>query len=390
MNGNGRTAGAGVLDREARDPRTDEQQETRRPPERPEPGEHEDKEGPEEPPFYKRPKVIIIAAIVLLILIVAGVLFWLYERQFESTDDAYVDGNIVQIAPRVSALVLARHINDNQLVHPGDLMIELDPTDFEVALEQARAQLAASEGRLAQAQAQIGASRASVEQSSAQIDAALVTLTNATLDLQRYESVDIRARSKQQLDNAIAAENSAKAQVEQARAAKISAEANVSTADAAIKAAEGDVKTAQANVHRAEVNLGYCRIYAPCEGRVTQRNVEVGDYMQTAQTMFMLVEPDVWVTANYKETQLKYMKPGQPVTLTVDELSGRKFNGRVDSIQAGSGSRFGVLPAENATGNFVKIVQRVPVKIIFDHGANTNDADLLSPGLSAYPRVKVR
>jgi membrane fusion protein (multidrug efflux system) len=222
------------------------------------------------------------------------------------------------------------------------------------------------------------------------VNAAQVSLDNATRDLQRYETVDERARSRQQLDNAVTAQKNAQARLEQTQAQKVSAEASVRTAEASVKAAQGEVKTAEANIKRQQVNLGYCRIYAPADGRVTQRTVEVGNYVQTGSAMFMLVSPEVWVTANFKETQLRLMRPGQPVTIKVDAFSNKELHGRVDSIQAGSGSRFGVLPAENATGNFVKIVQRVPVKIVFDDGTNTNDVELLSPGLSVIPKVRVR
>jgi membrane fusion protein (multidrug efflux system) len=146
-------------------------------------------------------------------------------------------------------------------------------------------------------------------------------------------------------------------------------------------------KPSQANEKNAEVNLFYCRIYSPVEGRVTARTVDVGNYVSPGQALFMLVDPHVWVTANFKETQLTLLRPGQPVTIHVDAFPGHTWHGHVDSIQAGSGSRFSVLPAENATGNFV---QRVPVKILFDSGPNTNDAPMLSPGLSVEPRVKVR
>ncbi|HWD94581.1 MAG TPA: HlyD family secretion protein [Verrucomicrobiae bacterium] len=347
-------------------------------------------DNPKKPPPYKRPVVVISVSIVLLIAIVGGLIYWLHARHFVSTDDAYVDGHVVQIASQVPAPVVALHVDDNQLVRKGDLLIELDPTDYQVALEQAQAQRASSQGRLAQAQAQLESAKASVTEALAEVDAAQVALDNATRDLQRYEAVDERARSRQQLDNAVTAQKNAQAQLEQAKAKKVSADASVSTTAASIKAAEGDTRTAEANVKRAEVNQGYCKIYAPADGRVTQRTVEVGNYVQTGATLFMLVSPEVWITANFKETQLVHMRPGQPVTIKVDAFPDLKLNGRVDSIQAGSGSRFGVLPPENATGNFVKIVQRVPVKIVLDYSGNTNNADLLSPGLSVTPKVRVR
>jgi membrane fusion protein (multidrug efflux system) len=345
---------------------------------------------PPEPPLYKRPRLLIAISIIAALLIIGGIILWLILRQFVSTDDAYIDGHVTQISTRVSAPVLKLHVDDNQFVHAGDLLIELDPTDFQVALEQAKAQVVSSQGKLAQAQAQIETAKAAVTQAQAEADAAQVQFENTDRDLKRYESVDERARSKQQLDNALTAQKNAQAQLEQAKARKISADANVTSAKASVKAAQGELETSEANQKRAEVNLSYCKIISPIEGRVTQRTVDVGNYVSPGQALFMLVDPNVWVTANFKETQLAHMKPGQPVTIKVDAFSGIKFHGHVDSIQAGSGSRFSVLPAENATGNFVKIVQRVPVKIIFDHDANTNDAPLLSPGLSVEPRVKVR
>jgi membrane fusion protein (multidrug efflux system) len=344
---------------------------------------------PHKPPIYKRPGVIIPVSAFLIIAMIGGIAYWLHARHYVSTDDAYIDGHVTQISPQIPALVLKLHITDNQFVHQGELVLELDPTDYGVALEQAKAQALASQGRLAQAEAQIEAAKAAVSQANAEVEAAQVALDNTTRDLQRFQEVDERARSRQQLDNATAAQKNAQAQLEQTKARKTSAEVNVTTSEAAVKAADGEFRTAQANIKRAEVNLGYCEIRAPCSGRVTQRTVEPGAYVQTGQAMFALVDPDVWVTANFKETQLKNMKPGQPVTIKVDAFSGTQFEGHVDSIQAGSGSRFSILPAENATGNFVKVVQRVPVKIVFNHGPNINDAPLLSPGLSVTPKVKV-
>ncbi len=341
-------------------------------------------------PVYKRPAFIVSVVLLFSIGLGCGLLYWLYSRHYVSTDDAYIDGHITQISPQVPALVLALHIDDNQLVRKGDLLIELDPTDYQVALEQAEAQVAAAQGRLLQTQTQIESAKAAVAEASAQIDASQVAVDNTSRDLQRYTQVDERARSRQQFDNATAAAKNALAQLEQSKARKVSAEASVATAQAAVKAAEGDLRTAEANLRKAEVNLSYCRIYAPSDGRVTQRTVEPGAYLQTGQAMFFLVSPNVWVTANFKETQLKNMRPGQAVTIKVDAYPNRKFRGHVDSIQAGSGSRFSVLPAENATGNFVKVVQRVPVKIIFDYGDNTSDAGILGPGFSVIPTVKVR
>ncbi|HTR41921.1 MAG TPA: HlyD family secretion protein [Pseudomonadales bacterium] len=350
----------------------------------------EKEEKPKKPPLYKRRGFLPAVIIIAVILIVGGLIFWLIARQYVSTDDAYIDGHVTQISARVSAPVVAMHIVDNQFVHAGDLLIEIDPTTYQVAIDQAKAQVISSEGKLAQAQAQIGTAKAQVIQADAQMDAAQVRFENADKDLKRYQDVDERARSRQQLDNADTTQKNAKAELDQAKAQKISADANVTSAEASVKAAEGEVETDRANEKSAEVNLSYCKIYSPINGRVTERSVDLGNYVAPGQALFMLVDPNVWVTANFKETQLTHMSPGQAVTIEVDAFPGIKWHGHVDSIQAGSGARFSVLPAENATGNFVKVVQRVPVKIVFDHEANTNDATLLSPGLSVEPTVKVR
>jgi membrane fusion protein (multidrug efflux system) len=346
---------------------------------------------PQKPPVYKRPVFIVIAAIVVVGLLVGVVITWLILRQFVSTDDAYIDGHVTQVSPRASAQVLFLHVTDNQLVHQGDLLVDLDPTDYQVALDQARAQVASAQGRLTQAGAQIETAKADVAQAGAAVDAAQVELDNATRDVKRYEEVDERARSRQQLDNAQTAQKNAQAQLEQAQARKKSADANVISAQASVAAAEGELQTSQANQRRAEVNLSYCKIYAPTDGRVTERTVEVGNYVAIGQALFILADPHVWVTANYKETQLNHMQIGQRVTIRVDAFPGMKWHGHVDSFQAGSGSRFSVLPAENATGNFVKVVQRIPVKILFDDAVNTNnDMVPLSAGMSVIPHVFIR
>jgi membrane fusion protein, multidrug efflux system len=350
-----------------------------------------DKENkPKKPPIYKKPGFVPVVIVIAAVLIIGGIIFWLVARQYVSTDDAYIDGHVTQLSARVSAPVIAMHIVDNQFVHQGDLLIELDPTTFLVALDQAKAQVISSEGKLIQAQAQIGTAKASVVRAEAQVNAAQVQFDNADKDLKRYQEVDERARSKQQLDNATTTQKNAAAQLDQAKAQKVSADADVDSAEASVKAAKGEVENARANQKNAEVNLSYCKVFSPVDGRVTERTVETGNYVSPGEALFMLVDPNVWVTANFKETQLTHMRPDQAVTIKIDAFPGIKWHGHVDSIQAGSGARFSVLPAENATGNFVKIVQRIPVKIIFDHDANTNEAQLLSPGLSVIPRVKVR
>ncbi len=339
-------------------------------------------------PFYRKP-IFIVALIVVLLLSVAGIFLWLHGRNFEETDDAFIDGHVIPITPQVAAIVSAVHISDNQLVHKGDLLLELDPTDFQVALEQSQGAEAAARGRLQQANAGIETARSAIVEAQAELDSNQVTFDNADRDLRRYLQLDDRAKSQQAQDNATAAQKTAQAQVEQSKAKLQSAQSQVISAQANVAAAEGDLKKAVADTRKAQVNLGYCKIYAPVDGRITTKNVDVGMYVTSANPMFQLVPSDVWVTANFKETQLDRMQPGQPVSLSIDAYPDKEFHGKVDSIQMGTGSRFSVIPAENATGNFVKVVQRVPVKIIFDSDPNGDPNHVLAPGMSVEPSVRV-
>jgi len=340
------------------------------------------------PPFYRRP-VAIVGLVIVVLLGVGGIFYWFDARNFQDTDDAFIDGHVVAITPQVSALVSAIHIDDNQVVHKGDLLVELDPTDFQVALQQAQGAQASAEGKLEQAKASVPAAQSAVVEAQAELDAQQVNFENADRDLKRYLQLDERAKSQQAQDNALAAQKTAIAQVEQAKAKLQSTQSQVLSAQANVTAAEGDLKKAIADTRRAEVNLGYCKIYAPIDGRVTTKNVDPGMYVTPANPLFALVPSDVWVTANFKETQLGDMQPGQPVTIAVDAYPDKEFHGTVQSVQMGTGSRFSVIPAENATGNFVKVVQRVPVKITFDTDPNSDPNHLLAPGMSVEPRVRI-
>ena len=343
---------------------------------------------PDRRPMHRRPAFVIFFG-VLTALAVGGGLYYLDARHFEETDDAFVDGHIVPINPQVSARVAKIYINDNTPVHQGDLLVELDPTDYQVAVAQARGSEAAMAGKLEQARSGVPAAQSQVVEAQAEVDAARVNFDNANTDFQRYQGLDPQAKSKQQLDNATARQKQARADVEQAEAKRVTAESQVKTAEANVRAAEGDLQKARADVDRATTNLGYTKVYAPCDGKVTNKAVDPGMYVTTASQLFQVVPYDVWVTANYKETQLAHMTAGQHVTIDVDAYPGRDFTGTVQSIQSGTGSRFSIIPAENATGNFVKVVQRVPVKITFDGDVNADMAHLLTPGMSVEPSVRV-
>lgn len=340
----------------------------------------------------KRPILLVVLLLVAAIGGTVGSLYAVHASHFQSTDDAYIEGRIITISPQVSALVKAVHVDDNKMVHKNDVLVELDPTDYQVALDQAKATLGAMQGKLDQAKSEINGAIASRDQEAAEVEVAQANSVNAVADYNRFLDLskkNAQAVSKQQMDAATAAWMSSTAQVKQAKAKLDNAEAEIATTKATAVAAEGDVNKAAADVHKAEVNLGYCTILAPEDGKITRKNVEPGSYVQTGEQLLVVVPSQVWVVANFKETQLDRMRVGQPVTISVDAYPDRPLHGHVDSIQAGTGSRFSMLPAENATGNYVKVVQRIPVKILVDE--KNEDADhQLTPGMSVLPEVDVR
>jgi membrane fusion protein (multidrug efflux system) len=341
-------------------------------------------------PFYKRPVLMT----VLLIIVIGGgiiaIISYIHSLHFENTDDAFIDGHIVPISPRVAANVIAVNIDDNSQVKQGDILIELDQTDFKVARSQAEANTIAMKGKLDEATAMVSVAAANVAEAHAEVSVAQTNFENADQDLKRYLALDARARSQQQLDNATAAQKADAASLAQARAKVTAMQAQLEDARMAVETAAGNLQQAQANVAAAQNNLEYCKLRAPSDGLITRKNVEVGSYVQIGQILFSIVPREVWVTANFKETQLQKMYIGQPVEISVDAYPDRKFRGHVDSIQNGTGSRFSLLPPENATGNYVKVVQRVPVKIVFEPGEATDPGHLLAPGMSVEPEVDVR
>ena len=328
--------------------------------------------------------------IVLAVLIIAAVATYYFVaiRPYESTDDAFIDGHAIQISPQVSGHALTVFIHDNQFVKKGDALVQVDPRDYDVALAQARANLTAAQSRLAEARHQVLVSRAKAEQDRAAVGVAAAEATRAQDDLARYQSVESRAVSRQQVDTATAAARASAAALEEARKKADASEAQVGQDQARVPTVDAGVQQAEAALGQAELNRSYADITAPEDGWVTHRVVEQGQYVQVGQALLAIVARDLWVTANFKETQLTYMKPGQPAWLRIDAFPQRKFKGHVDSIQAGTGAQFSLLPPENAAGNYVKVVQRVPVKIVFDEGERP--PELLPLGASVVPQVKVR
>ena len=330
-----------------------------------------------------------IGGLVLLAAGVGGVLYWLHARHYESTDDAFVDGHISQVASQVPGHVTRLLITDNQLVQAGQTLVEIDPRDYQVRLVQARAQLASSSAQLQQAQAQLTVRQADLAQAIANKDVAAADAARARVDLARYRGIDPRAISRQQLDDASAAARSSDARLDASGQAVAGAQAQIDVAKAQIVSAQAGMRQAQSNVANAELQLSYTEVTAPSAGRITKRTVEVGNYVSPGAALLAIVQSDLWVTANFKETQLALMHPGQKVAVTVDSVPKVVFPAHIDSFQSGTGSVFSQLPAENATGNYVKVVQRIPVKIVFDDPGQVSRYPL-SPGMSVDPEVTVR
>lgn len=415
--------------------------------------EAKDRTDPQEKAAIREPKgrTKWIVALILVLFCIAGYFVYLeYFAGRESTDDAQIDGHINPIAAKVSGHVLAIKIEDNQFVKAGTILVQIDPKDYVVALEKARADLAAaktlseaahtqvpvtvtttsSQSNLAgagieRAESARAAAMKDVESARARLESALARVrenqaiyTKAAQDLERMKLLIAKDEiSKQQYDAAVAsataaqaAKDSAQAGVDENSKAIEAAQARVGQEDAKIKEAQANlqatrtgpqqqaisrsnamtaiarVKQAQAALDQAELNMQYTEVRAPIDGIVSERKVELGQYVQVGQPLLALVPlHNVWVTANYKENQLKDMQPGQKAVISVDAYGGRKYKGHVDSLSAATGARFSLLPPENATGNYVKVVQRVPVKIIIDE--ETDDAHPLRPGLSVISTV---
>jgi membrane fusion protein, multidrug efflux system len=357
---------------------------------KPETASPEEKEITAPPPRKKGRKLkILLAAAVAMIVLAAVTFYYLrFVAPYESTDDAFIDGYLTLVSSRVPGQISRLLVTDNQKVKAGDVLVEIDPRDYESSLSLARADLAGARSQLYQAQAQVKVSEAKVAQAQAAVVAAEAEAQRASDDLKRYETVEIRAVSKSAFDLAQAQARSANANVDAARSQSKAADADVALSRASVETATAVVQQAKAKVQQAELNLSYTKIIAPRDGRVTARTVQLGNYVLPGQVMLTLVPRDVWVTANFKETQLTCMHPGDPVEVSVDAYPGRKFEGRVDSLQFGSGARFSLLPPENALGNYVKVVQRVPVKIVFDDPL-PSEMDI-APGMSVEPKVKVK
>ncbi len=403
-------------------------------------GSDKDDQKDESPAKKSRRKFIIIAVVILLVII-AGLFYW-HSTYSEDTDDAQVDGDLYQVSSRVTGQITKVYIDDNQRVEAGQAIAEIDPRDSLVALTQAQANLASAQAASSQAtvnvpitslstrtstgssssdvlsaDAAVAQAQKQVQAAAARVDQAQAQAIKSQLDVDRYTPlVQKDVISKQQFDGAVAQATSDKASVLNAQATLIAqqdavrqsqqrlnqmrlqaAEAQkngpqqIKVQQARAEAAEADVKQAQARVDQAQLNLSYTHVVAPVAGIVNKKNVQVGANVGVGQDLLTIVPvTNLWVTANLKETQLNKIQPGQRVSIEVDALHGRKFSGTVTQVGGATGSRLSLFPAENATGNYVKVVQRIPVRIDFTNLQDENKDYALRPGFSVVPTVTVK
>ncbi len=336
-----------------------------------------------------------MGALVLAAMALGGFYYWFSNRNIEDTNDAFIDGRSVVISPRVAGNVVSLDVADNQFVHAGQVLLRIDPRQYQYerdladgALATAKAQLAAQQYGFEVAQKNFPALLA---QAQAQLAAANAAFDKAQADYNRQRSLSKIATSAQDVDAAKAALETAKAQVALAEAQVLQASPvpqRVAEVEKQVGQLQGQVEQAQARLDQAALNLSWTEVKAPQDGWITKRNVEMGDYVAPGQQTFAIVAPERWVTANFKETQLTRMRPGQKVRIEVDAYPDLKLEGHVDSIQQGTGAKFTAFPPENATGNFVKIVQRVPVKIDIDSGLKQDEP--LPLGMSVVPTVSLK
>ena len=347
-----------------------------------------DKKDDGKPPLWKRPLFVLIAIVVIIALIVIGTIVLIDSSHHETTDDAFIDGNASQNAAQAAGRVTRLYVNDNQFVHRGDPLVDIDAADVTAKVDQAKAGVLTAQSQADQAVAQVEGQKANASQAAATARQAEAEYTNAQQDLARFKGVDPDAVSRQQFDQAVAQARSARAKLDAAHATEGTAQAQVKAALANVGVAQAQVATAQADLETANIQLGYAHVVAPIDGRITKRAVDVGNVISVGQPILAIVSTDLWVTANYKETQLKKMRVNQAVTITIDAVPDVRFAAHVQSFQRAAGSYFSALPAENATGNYVKVTQRVPVKIVFDHPEELQKYNV-GPGMSVKPSVSI-
>ncbi|WP_291690202.1 HlyD family secretion protein [Bradyrhizobium sp.] len=329
-----------------------------------------------------------LATCVLLAVLIGGIAYWLSVRDYESTDDAFVAARSFSVAPKVGGYVTEVPVTDNQHVKAGDLLAKIDDRDYNIAADQAQAQVEVAKANIDNIQAQIDSQHEQINEAQAQVDQAQAQLKFAQQEEDRAKDLVQKGAGTVQREQQTHSDlQGQQANDARTKAALIAAQLGIKTLGTQLESARASLQQAEAQLDQAKLNLGYTRVTAAQAGRVVKLSGAVGTFATAGQSLMMFVPDEVWIVANYKETQLAYMRPGQPVEFTIDAYRSRKLTGRVASVQPGSGTAFSLLPAENATGNYVKVVQRVPVKIVVDNWP----ADVaIGPGMSVVPWTKVR
>ncbi|HWX71666.1 MAG TPA: HlyD family secretion protein [Xanthobacteraceae bacterium] len=334
-----------------------------------------------------RRRMVLILTALVIVAVAATVFWWVNSVAYESTDDAFIDARTVPVSAQISAAIVDVPVTDNQLVEAGAVLLRLDDRDYRAQADQAKAQMSQAQASITSVEAQVAAQQARIEQAEKQTAQAQAALTFAKQEDDRYQrlvktgAVTVE-QAQQYTSNFLQVQASFAAAERNESATRM----QLPVLQAQRTQAEAQVEQARAALEQAETNLSRTTITAPVAGRIARLTAAKGVYAAVGQALIMFVPREVWVTANFKETQLRSVRPGDSVTIKIDAFPHHKFKGHVDSIQAGSGTAFSLLPAENATGNYVKIVQRVPVKIVFDEQPDI----LLGPGMSVVPTVRVR
>ena len=337
-------------------------------------------------------RVLVIVAILAIVALAAGGRMWYRSANFVDTDNAYVSGHVHPVSSRIAGIVTKVMVDDNQVVKSGDVIAELDPADQNVRVEQIQAQIASARQQVVQAEAGIIQAKAQSSAASAQVAQAQAQVVRANQDATRFGQLfnsTMKAVSKAEVDQANAARTGAAADLRARRDNVKAADANIDAAESARDVLKSQVRVLETQLKDARQQLGYNRVLAPVAGRVGKRSVEVGARVQPGQQLAAIVQDDVWVTANFKETQLPGLAPGQEVKMKVDALPDYEMIGHIDSFSPASGNQFALLPADNATGNFTKVVQRVPVKVMFDPSDVKKFAGRLVPGMSVTVEIRL-
>jgi len=341
-------------------------------------------------PWFRRRRVVIGGALVLVVAVVLIAFWWWHESGIETTDDAFLDAHVVDVSPQVAGQVTRVAVDDNQLVRAGETLVEIDPAQLQLALQQALAARQQARTGLGQATANVAVAQAGLAQANADLASAAATAIRAQRDLKRYQSlrtVNPRAVARTIVDEAVASARSAAAEQRAARQKAQSAEAQIKSAQAAVTGARARIATAEAAVGQARLNLGYATVVARVDGHIADRTVAVGTYVTPGQQMMAIVPLHLWVRANFKENMIARLRPGQSARIHIDACPQADARGHVVSIQRGAGQAFALLPPENATGNYIKVVQRVPVRIALD---SVPAGCVLGPGMSVEPTIRVR